>query len=208
MATVKKFTISEAIKFGWEIVKKRFWFFAGLSLVMWLVEMVFSRLSDSVDDKQAFLLLLISLVSWVIQVGLTLGYNNITLLTVDGKQANFEDLVAKFDVMLILKYIGASLLTGLAVILGLILLIIPGIIVAIRLGFFPFVLLEKKLGPIETVKESWRMTEGHVMDLGLLMLCLLGINLLGLLAFVVGLLVTAPLSMLASAYVYRKLASK
>lgn len=208
MAATKSFTISEALQFGWETVKKRLVFFAGLTFILWLVDATTSRLSDYVGDNQAAILLIISLVSWGIQVGLSLGYNFIALKTVDGKSSQFSDLVAKFDGMLMLKYIGASLLTGLAVIIGLLLLVIPGIIVAIRLGFFPFVLLDKKLGPVDTLKETWKLTEGHVMDLGLLMLCLIGINLLGLVAFVVGVLVTAPISLLASAYAYRKLATK
>jgi uncharacterized membrane protein len=146
--------------------------------------------------------------SWFIETGMMLGLYTIVLRVIDGQKTKFDDLFSKFDVMLMLKYFAASFLVGLAVIGGLILLIIPGIIIALRLGFYSYLLVDKKLGPIEAFKTSWKMTKGHTKDLFLLGLCIIGINILGLLAFGVGLLVSAPVSSLAFAYAYRKLATK
>jgi hypothetical protein len=62
------------------------------------------------------------------------------------------------------NYLGivlASLLTFALVALGFIMLIIPGIIVACRLAFVGYLVMDKKLDPIMAVEESWKMTRGH-----------------------------------------------
>jgi hypothetical protein len=62
------------------------------------------------------------------------------------------------------NYLGivlANLLTGALVMLGFIMLIIPGIIIACRLAFVGFLVMDKGLDPITAVEESWRMTRGY-----------------------------------------------
>ena len=62
------------------------------------------------------------------------------------------------------NYLGivlANLLTGALVMLGFIMLIIPGIIVACRLAFVGYLVMDKNLDPINAVEESWRMTKGY-----------------------------------------------
>jgi uncharacterized membrane protein len=86
-------------------------------------------------------------------------------------------------------------------------LIVPGIIIAMGLAFVPYLVVERGLGPVEALKESWRLTKGHKMQIFLLVLALVGINILGLMALVVGVFVTFPLTLLAFAHAYRTLAT-
>jgi uncharacterized membrane protein len=65
--------------------------------------------------------------------------------------------------------------------------------------------IDRELGPIEAMKGSYRMTYGYKWSLLGLLLMLLLINLLGLLAFIVGVFVSAPVSLLAVTHVYRLL---
>ena len=60
-----------------------------------------------------------------------------------------------------LNIILANLLTIAIVVIGFIMLIIPGIIFAIKLTFVPYLVMDKNLDPVEAVKESWRMTRGY-----------------------------------------------
>lgn len=55
----------------------------------------------------------------------------------------------------------AFFLTALIMIAGLILLIIPGVIFACRLSLVPYLIVDRKMGTIDAIKESWRMTKGH-----------------------------------------------
>jgi uncharacterized membrane protein len=75
------------------------------------------------------------------------------------------------------------------------------------LMFVPYIVIDRGLGPIEAMKESWRVTKGHKWQLFLLFLALIGLNILGAIALIVGLLVTIPITMLAAAHAYRTLTS-
>ena len=62
------------------------------------------------------------------------------------------------------NYLGivlANLLTIALIMLGFIMLFIPGIIVACRLAFVGYLVMDKNLDPITAVEESWRMTRGY-----------------------------------------------
>jgi len=45
--------------------------------------------------------------------------------------------------------------------MGLFALIIPGIIIGCRLIFVSYIIMDKKLDPIEAVELSWKLTRGH-----------------------------------------------
>lgn len=55
-----------------------------------------------------------------------------------------------------------NLLVMLAVIGGLLLLIVPGIIIGLRLSLAPYYLVDKNLGVMEAYKASWHATNGHL----------------------------------------------
>jgi uncharacterized membrane protein len=106
------------------------------------------------------------------------------------------------------KYLGASILLALAVAIGFVLLIVPGIILGLMFMFTTFVVIERELGPIDAMSESHRLTRGHKWRLFGFVLLLLLINVLGVLALVVGLLVSIPVSTLAFVHAYRVLGGK
>ena len=95
------------------------------------------------------------------------------------------------------KYLGASILLTLAIVIGFLLLIVPGIIFGPMFMSTTFIVIERELGPIDAMNESHRITRGHKWQLFGFVLVLLLINVLGLLALVVGLLVSIPVSTLA-----------
>jgi hypothetical protein len=55
-----------------------------------------------------------------------------------------------------------NLLIGLTVLGGLILLIVPGIIFAVRLTLAPYFLVDKNLGVLDAFKAGWNATKGHM----------------------------------------------
>ena len=55
----------------------------------------------------------------------------------------------------------ANLLVVALVVLGCFALLIPGIIIACRLVFVSYIIMDKKLDPIEAVELSWKLTRGH-----------------------------------------------
>lgn len=89
---------------------------------------------------------------------------------------------------------------------GLVLLIVPGVILMIRLGFYKYLIIDKKdISITQALRESMILTKGITWKLFLFTVVLGLVNLVGFICFVAGLLVTIPLSAIAFAYVYNKL---
>lgn len=84
-------------------------------------------------------------------------------------------------------------------------MIVPGIILGIKFWFFDYFIMDKKVGPIEALKRSAELTSGVKWKLFLFFLALTGINILGALLLLIGLFLTIPTTMMAAAFVYRKL---
>jgi hypothetical protein len=80
----------------------------------------------------------------------------------------------------------ANLLVTALIVLGCFALIIPGIIVACRLVFVSYIVMDKKLDPIEAVELSWKLTRGHgwrIFGMGFVSIFIL---MFGLLMFFIG----------------------
>ena len=96
----------------------------------------------------------------------------------------------------------ANLLVGIIVMIGFVLLIIPGIIFACKLAFTPYLVVDRKMDVIGAVKESWRMTNGHAWKVFLIGLLAIPITIAGLLCFGVGIIVSIMWIRLALASLY------
>ncbi len=136
---------------------------------------------------------------------LEIGFIKIVLKLIDGHKAQITDLWAYPQYLL--RMIGASILYGLIVLAGLILLIIPGIYLALRFQFYSYYIIDKNAGAVDSLRMSWKVTERNLINIFLFELLLVGINILGAIALLVGLLVTIPLSLIAVTLLYRKLAA-
>jgi uncharacterized membrane protein len=95
--------------------------------------------------------------------------------------------------------------SGILVIVGLILFIIPGIIAILALMFSNYLIVDKGLSFVEAMKKSYRITRPHWMQLFLFLIILVVFNVAGALLLFIGLLISVPVSMLAMAHAYRKL---
>ncbi len=82
----------------------------------------------------------------------------------------------------------ANILVGAIVIIGLVLLIVPGIIFACKLAFTSYLVVDRKMAVIEAVKESWRMTNGHAGTVFLIGLLAIPVSIAGLLCLAVGII--------------------
>ncbi len=115
----------------------------------------------------------------------------------------FGDMFAgfsKFGSLFIVNVLFSIALFG-----GVCLLIIPGVVVAITLWPVFLLVMEDDLPPVDALKAAWALTSPHIGALFILALASCAINILGLLACCVGLLVTGPVTQLAWATAYREL---
>lgn len=98
-----------------------------------------------------------------------------------------------------------QLATGLAVFVGLIFLILPGIYIWVRLfAATPLFVLERE-DSMYALRSSWQLTQNRFGYVARAALVFCGLNLFGLLFFGLGLVFTIPLSLLFQAEVVRAL---
>jgi len=178
-------------------------FFVLLLIVVGLIYIFPEAFRASLGQDDPILAALLTLASAVLQIVIGMGLIRISLRFADSDKGQFADLFSCLP--LFFKYLFSSILYGLIVLAGTILLIIPGIIWAIKFMFFSYFIVDQGLGPVEALKRSGAITDGAKWDLFGFGLLLFGINILGALALLIGLLATIPTSMVATAYVYRRL---
>jgi len=90
------------------------------------------------------------------------------------------------------KYINiilANLIVFAFSIIGFIMLIIPGIIIACRLIFVPFLVMDKNLDPMKAVEKSWEMTKGHGWEIFFMAILSAFIFIGGVMVFIVGVVI-------------------
>ena len=201
---MSKFSKKEAVIFGWETFKSNYWFYLGViatvGIISWLPEYMRSKL----PENARLIRNIYQLIGIVLSSVVTLGFIKIILNSVDKKKLQYSELFKNYR--FILKYWLAEIIGGLITVAGFFLFIIPGIILAIKFQFIDYFIIDKGQGPIEAIKSSWEITRGIKWELFVFGLLIIGINLLGLLALGVGIIITYPVTTLAQAYVYRKLA--
>jgi membrane-anchored glycerophosphoryl diester phosphodiesterase (GDPDase) len=203
---MEKFSKKEAIRFGWEIAKKKIKFFIPLLILVFGVSFLLDYFSDYTKKESFLISFLLTIIGVVLSVIFSLGLIKISLKICDGKEPKISDLFSQYR--LFFRYLFASILKNLIALLGFILLIIPGIIFSIRLGFFDYLIVDKNSKIIESLKKSWEITKGNVWNLFLLYILLGLINLLGVFALIIGLFWSIPTTMIAETFVYRKLSSE
>lgn len=150
---------------------------------------------------------IVQLIVFVINGPLLAGAYFVALRLVRGDSTEFAQMFEGFQAFG--KAFGVFLLYGAAVVLGLIVLVVPGIIAAVGLMPAVFLVLDGDEGVLDTLGRAWAMTTGYRIKIFLVFLVVLGLNLLGVLALVIGVFVTGAFSMvlIASAYDELKRAS-
>jgi len=195
--------MADAVRFGWETVKGNLGFFIVLLLVASLIQNL-PGIIGRFAEKFPLISLTLFLAGWFLGFVVQMGLIKVSLKFCDGTKGKLDDLLSSFD--LLFKFIGGTFLYGLIIMAGFVLLVVPGIIWAVKFSLTPYFIVDRNLGPIEALKASSKATKGAKWDLFLFGLLLGLINLAGALAFVVGLFVTMPVTMLAYAHAYRTLA--
>ena len=108
----------------------------------------------------------LNIVNMLIGVFFQLGVVRIFLNLARGSDTDVGMLMSGGP--LYLSGLVATFLMGIGVTIGFILLIIPGVILALGLQFTMYALVDRGLGPIEALSESWRVTDGHKMTIFLI----------------------------------------
>ena len=171
-----QFSTEEALKFGWETFKSKFWFLMGIGLTVMCIQLLPDFLAGTVKESSTFLAGVVSVIGWAISVVIQIGMIRILLKICDEQPVEFGELFSGIN--LFWQFVGASILYALIVMGGILLLVVPGIIWGIRYQFATYAVIDNEMGPIQALKHSTVLTNGIKGKLFVLSLCLGGINLL------------------------------
>ncbi len=231
---LKYLSCSDALGFGWDVMRNNFWFFVGVGIILLLISLPFDVLCYVVENYPgkiplplAYLLLT---VTFIVKIIMGIGLIKITLCFCDGQQPKFTTLFNAWDCFW--KYIGTGILSSLIIMSTVVACVLPLVllsgvtgnpcfafvffplafvlatILAIKFSFCYYFVIDKGLGPINALRASSRTTMGAKWSLFVFgILCSL-VNLLGFLCLGVGLFATFPTVMVAMALVYRELSAK
>jgi hypothetical protein len=149
-----------------------------------------------------FSLLISAVIFALFFVGLDLGFKKIALDLYDRGDSYYKELFSCFS-LAPKAFVGWVLYCGM-VWVGWLLLILPGFIALLRFAFFPYFIVDKNMGPIEALKESYEITKHHMWDMFALWVAMKIIVSLGFVSWM-GILITWPVWTLAYVFFYRKL---
>lgn len=230
----EKISGPQAVSAAWKVFKKNWKFLVPALIATIAIMFVLQTLQKTVESK-IILSLLVSVIAIIVGIMITLGWSKIVLKLVHNHEIVWQDF--KTDTKTWLPFFLARLLIGIfmfaaimifalpifwaigSMVAGLVFPVILSIIlslfgfvlviwVTIRYMFISFIAVEKKLNAWKMLTESSRLVKGHTIQLFIFGLLLLLINIIGALLVLVGLLVSVPVSMIATGYVYEHLKKK
>ena len=207
----QKIQIGASLRQAWEIFKREWMVLVGFLVLSLAINVAIGSggLQTHVLPHGAGITTtgspLISLIGWFFGIFLGITGIAISLMVVRAQEISMEAIKAYFTIRTVVSYVVSSLLIALFVMVGLFFFIIPGIYLMLKYMFVTYIVIDKKMGPIDAMKESGRITYGHKWKLLGLIGVLLLINLVGLMALGVGILISAPLSMVLAAVIYVQL---
>jgi len=201
----------DAYSHGWQQMKKFFLELLVLAFIGLLIQapMGWPYAGDYNDWKQYmnFSDRIFPIAYWILlatplEYGITLLY----LRAVRGEKIVFREVITGFNqfVDVILSRI---LVIGI-VCIGFVLLIIPGIVFAIKLSLVPYLVMDKKMDAITAVKESWRITNGYGWTIFGMGIMAVPIFIGGLIVFFVGVIVAVIWIQCAFASIYYGITGK
>ena len=214
--------VGACVQRGFELTKRQFgtillvglvYFaaFMALSLVMGIIQGVSAVASGSAVHTSGgqptpsgiglVILIVSQLITQVFSMFIGLGMTRIGLNLVSGKPVAVGMLFGEGGKLL--RVIGATVLFGLVVGVGFMLLIVPGVYLALRYGQYMIAIVDRDLGIMDSFAYCSALTTNNRGKLCVLALLAMAIALAGLMACGVGLIFAGPVVWLSYMVAYR-----
>ncbi|MSQ15002.1 MAG: hypothetical protein EXR50_03960 [Dehalococcoidia bacterium] len=181
-------SITACYGYAWKSLWNNFFPLLGISIVFSLLEGMPGKMlaSDAAYVYGEGVGKVLSLLYYLL-VSAPLGYGlaYVYLGAARDEEATLGALFAPFKRSYISSVISYMLVT-LLVAIGTALLIVPGIIIAVRLAFVPLIVVDEKLGPAVAIQERWRRTSGSFWRMFGSWMLAIPILLVGVIIFFVG----------------------
>jgi Predicted integral membrane protein len=200
---MKTLSIKECLTFGWGTFRTRAWFFMSATALLFIASMVYGELSSFSKADHTFIGFVAGIIALVLSLLIYMSQVSFSLHAHDAPGT--VRLNALWTLRPFWTFMGTALLVWIITMIGFVLLIVPGVIAMVFLSFATYIAVDTGAKPIDALKRSIALTKGNRWKLFLLLLACIGIDILGALALLVGLLVSVPITLLAMAHAYRVL---
>lgn len=205
---MKTININESIKRGWELFKAHKKLLVLASLIFMIAgsfQNIHSHSHGYEHFGYGFFGGLISLALYAVYIIVQMGWTKMLLKIEDGQETSLNELFHNTDKFW--KFLITQVMYMVITMVGFVLLVIPGFYFLLKYMFAPIIMMDKEIGIKEAFAESKAMTEGIKWKLLGFIIVFGFINVLGAIVFIVGLLVSIPVSMLAFVHIYRTLSN-
>lgn len=229
LASANDFSIGEVLSRSWQILRSRFWVTLMAILVSTILGSILGSIGAGMQPEQggpkvepngAGLLLI--LVGVLVNLYMHCGLMNFLVNLASGRRAELRDIFRVGDVFpkAILAVVLYSLafpgvmLAGL-VLIGLVgqaapllaVLLVPVVFLAvvitgIRFSQFFYLLVDRQIGAVQSLELSWKIMEGRLWQFLTLAIALWIMNVSTVVTLGIGLIITVPLTYLATAVYY------
>lgn len=176
-------------------------------MIVAAIPLTWRSMADEIGAYPGFLIGFFSLAYLIMLYGpLEYGLDFAFLKAARSEKVDTKDLLASFKNYF--NAVLANMLVMIAIGIGIVFLVIPGIYLACKLAFVPYIVVDRRLDAIEAFKESWRMTDGHALDIFVIGLLAVPICIAGLILLGVGLIASTMWIGLALASMYHAVAER
>ena len=199
------FNPMQCISDAWRLFQQNVGILIGATVITMAASMSISAVSNILQGQgnEAALViagLVVSLIGNVVNTFLTIGMIRLSLAIARGEPREIGMLFGGGPHFW--RYLGASIIFGIAMVIGFLLLIIPGVYVAI--AYWPSMLLviDRRMGVFESFEVAGRLSKGNRINSLVLGLLAFLISIAGFAMCFVGILATIPIVYLMGATAY------
>ncbi len=193
----KTFSITDLFKEAWGLTRKHLNFLIGVGVVSFLINFI---LNESDRGMSSFFP---HLIGGILSIIFMTGMIGIALHVARGNTPNVDQFKTSFDECLNM-FVGIFLVS-ICVLIGFVLLIIPGIIALTRLSMTFYIIKDQKMSAWSAIEESWRITKGFGWKVFTFSFFCVLIAFISIIPFGLGFIISIPLMYIAQALLYMKI---
>ncbi len=201
-----KINTSEVLKASWTKVKSNFWVITNAILLVALVFFATNLFSNYAETRGPIINFVSSAVTMIAESYMMFAlmkfflniYNHkeVTVLEMFQNNKNFYKFFILYTAI------------NLATLAGVVLLFIPAIYIILTYSFATYIFLDQNLDINASIIESALISKGNKMELFKFWFWILLLNIFGVALFIVGLVITLPITFIAIIEVYKILSIK
>jgi len=171
-------------------------------VTLWIADIIVRLFTAPLVSMLGNYAVLIGALLGILVVGpLRMGFTYVSLLIIREQPYSLRNMLQGFKNNYAAVVL-APLLTALLVMAGFVVFILPGLYLITRLIYVNFLVMDKNMGAVDALKESWRMSKGQSWKILCMMLWSVCIFILGVLCLFIGIFPASVVIALAFARLY------